>query len=111
MTMYEFTDLPLDDLILMKLNYGQEHALTQKRLAESCGGSVRAVQDALEGMKRAGRPICTGNAGVWLSDSADELRQMYRRDRARAIRQMVNNRGRLKAIAALEGYHQEVLFG
>jgi hypothetical protein len=111
MSHFEFADLPDWDLLRMRLAYGRANAQTQAELAKACGLSVRAVQEALEGAKRNGVAVITGSAGVWMSNDPDELRAAYRRDRARAIQQLVNNRGRLKAIRALAGVHQETLFG
>jgi len=108
---FEFDQLPLWDHLRMHLMEGQQRAVTQRHLAEATGTPLRAVQEALEGAKRAGMPIVTGSAGVWLSYDPAELLDAYRRDRNRAIRQLVNNRGRLKAIARLQGVHQETLFG
>lgn len=109
MIAFEFDDLALVDHLRFHLAYGVKNARTQRQLAEATGSSVRAVQEALEGAKRSGLPIVTGSAGVWLSDDPAELRDAYRRDRNRALRQLVNNRGRLKAIAALEQVEQTTL--
>jgi len=103
---FEFSDLEDWDHVRLHLAFGERNAVTQAHLATATGLPLRRVQAALEGAKRMGQPIITGSPGVWLSSDAAELRDAYRRDRNRAIRQMVNNRGRLKAIAALEQYQQ-----
>lgn len=108
---FEFTDLPDFDHIRLHLSFGRRNAVTQAQLAKATGISVRAVQEAMEGAKWAGVPLITGNEGCWLSDSREELLAAYRRDRARAITQLVVNRGRLKAIRALAGVEQTTLFG
>jgi biotin operon repressor len=107
---FEFDDLPDWDHLRLHLAYGQRNAVTQAQLAKATGISVRAVQEAMEAAKHAGIPIVTGSAGCWLSDSREELLSAYRRDRARAIQQLVNNRGRLKAIRALAGIEQQSLW-
>lgn len=102
---FEFDDLPLWDHLRMHLREGKATAIKQADLAAMCGVPVRAIQEALEAAKRRGEPVITSSgkpAGVWLSFDVAELRDAYRRDRNRAIRQLVNNRGRLKAISALE---------
>lgn len=105
---FEFDDLPLWDHLRLHLMEGKPHAVKQRDLAAACGVPVRAIQDALEAAKRRGEYIVTGSVGVWLSYSVEELRDAYRRDRNRAIRQLVNNRGRLKAIEALQRAEGEV---
>lgn len=99
---FEFDDLPLWDHLRMHLLEGKQRAVTQRHLAEVTGIPLRSVQEALEAAKRAGECVVTGNEGVWLSYNWRELLGAYRRDRARAIRQLQNNRGRLKAIARLQ---------
>lgn len=103
---FEFTDLADVDHLRMHLLDGEHNAVTQSQLAARCEIPLRRVQAALEAMKRSGVPIVTGSAGVWLSNDPAELLDAYRRDRNRAIRQLVNNRGRLRAIAALQRYQQ-----
>jgi len=68
----------------------------------------RAIEKAVEELKRSGYPVICGNRGCKRATTVAELRAAYRSERARAIGQMVNTRGRLKAIAALE--RQTVLF-
>lgn len=102
---FEFSDLTDVDLVRLHLSYGKQNAIKQPALAAACAISVRAVQEALEAMKQAGVPVITSSgkpAGVWLSNDPAELMDAYRRDRARAVQQLVNNRGRLKAIRALQ---------
>jgi Mn-dependent DtxR family transcriptional regulator len=111
MSAFDFTDLLDVDHIRLHLGYGVHNAVTQKELARRTGIGLRAVQEVLEGMKRAGLPIVTGSAGVWLSNDAGELRAFYRANRRRIHTQWLNARGTLKAIAALERYYQETLFG
>ncbi len=107
---FEFTDLADVDHIRFHLLDGERNAVTQAQLAARCEIPLRRVQAALEAMKRSGVPIVTGSAGVWLSHHPAELRDAYRRHRNRAIHQQLNNRGRLKAIAALERYQQTRLW-
>jgi hypothetical protein len=57
----------------VNLPIGERHALTQRELARRAGIPVRAVQAELQAMRLAGEPICTGDAGVWLAETADEL--------------------------------------
>ncbi len=108
---FEFADLSDVDLIRMRLSYGADNAITQPDLAKACGLPLRRVQTGLEAMKRAGTPIVTGTPGIWLSDDRAEILAAYRRDRARAIGQLVNNRGRLKAVRALDQVEQTQLWG
>lgn len=57
----------------------------------------------------AGVPVCTGNAGVWLSGDRAELRAQIEARRARARTILVGNKGLRKAIAALEKIEQPTL--
>ena len=106
---FEFDDLDDWGHLRFHLLEGEAHAVTQRHLAEVTGIGLRRVQTALEAAKRVGQPIVTGSAGVWLSYDVEELRDAYRRDRNRAIRQLVNNRGRLKAIAAISRAKEQVV--
>jgi hypothetical protein len=108
---FEFTDLPLWDHLRMHLLEGAEKAMKQAVLAERCGVTKREIQAALEGAKRAGMPVVTGSAGVWLSYDVAELQAFYRANRRRIHTQWRNARGTLKAIERLQGVHQETLFG
>lgn len=105
---FEFDDLEDWDHLRLHLLEGEARAVTQRHLAEVTGIGLRRVQTALEGAKRAGQPIVTGSAGVWLSYDVTELRDFYERNRHRIATQWLNNRGTLKAIAALQRAEQSI---
>lgn len=107
---FEFDALLPRDHIRLHLAHGEANAVTHRQLARDTGYSVRVIQQTLESMKRDGEPIVTGSAGVWVTDSAAELREFYRANRRRIHTQFVNARGTLKAIAALERYQQQTLW-
>ena len=77
-------------------------------IAERMGVSRRAIEKGIEELKRSGFPVICGSRGCMRATTKAELRAAYRSERRRALQQMVNTRGRLKAIAALE--RQTVLF-
>ncbi len=112
---FEFDDLPLWDHLRMHLLEGKQNAVKQANLARECGVPRRAIQEAIEGAKRAGMPVVTGGRGVWLTSDWRELLDAYRRDRNRANRQHLNNRGRLPTIQKMQAaelhLEQQTLFG
>lgn len=98
------------DLLLVNLSYGRDRARTLGELAESMGAPRRELEKAVEALRRAGKPICSGPDGIWLTDSPAELRDQYRRLRRRYITQAVGARELLRTAARLER-GQLTLFG
>jgi hypothetical protein len=78
--------------ILDAIPYGEHEAITYAELAARTGLPRRACEKAVEGLRAAGAPICTGNAGLWRTQDADELLEHYRRLRSRALHQLPNLR-------------------
>jgi Mn-dependent DtxR family transcriptional regulator len=79
-------------LVAGRLLHGRDRARTIGELAESMGVPRRTVEKAIEQLRADGRPIVTGSEGVWLTDSADELRAAYRALRRRYITQAIGAR-------------------
>ncbi len=99
-------DLPLADLIYGHLNYGAGRPRTIGELAEDLAVPRRMVEASVEELRRRGAPICTGSRGVWLTQSADELIDQYRRLRRRAIHQLANLRAMQRTAQTMRGYVQ-----
>ena len=95
-------DLPVRDLVLCHLEYGQARAITQGALAKQLHLEPREVMAAVETLRREGVAICTGSAGVWLTADAGEVRDQYRRLRRRALHQLANLRRMLRTADAME---------
>lgn len=87
-----------------------DHPQTIGDMAERMERPRRQVEQAIEELKRDGYPVICGPRGCWKATSPDELRAAYRSERSRALQQLVNTRGRLKAIAALEKVEQRTLW-
>jgi alkanesulfonate monooxygenase SsuD/methylene tetrahydromethanopterin reductase-like flavin-dependent oxidoreductase (luciferase family) len=104
---------PPPDHLLMLLQ-GADRPRTQAQLAHLMYGvpvkpvgnaeidqerasAIRAVQEACEELRRRSVALCSSGQGMWVARSAEEALDTYRRNRARAIRQLVNNRHLLKA--------------
>ena len=98
------------DLLLVNLRWGRDGARTLGELSESMGAPRRALEKAVEELRVDGKPICTGAEGVWLTDSAAELRDQYRRLRARYVKQAVNARVLLRTARRYERVQQHVLW-
>lgn len=95
-------DLPLRDLVLCHLGYGQKQAITRDAMALRLHVEPREVMAAIEALRREGVPICTGSPGAWLTTSPGEVREQYRRLRRRAIHQLANLRRMLHTAEAME---------
>ena len=105
------TDLPFSDLVYTRLNWGADKPRTISDIAEDLHASRRAVEAAVEALRRSGAPIVTGSAGVWLTQDAHELMDSYRRLRRRALTQLQNLRGLQRTARAMSGYRQQTLWG
>lgn len=73
----------------------------QPDLAAMLGLPVRAVQEAIQALRLAGEPICSGDAGVWLARDADELAASNRRLHHRLREQYRTLRAQRRAEARL----------
>ena len=82
------------------LRVGRGNALTEAAIAEAAGVTVREVQRAIQDARRAGYPVISGDRGVWVAGSLQELVDQRERLRARARTQLVTARGVDKAIQA-----------
>ena len=71
-------------------------------LAERMDRPRRQVEQAIEQLKRDGYPVICGPRGCWRATTADELLTAYRSERSRALKQLANVRGRLKAIEHMQ---------
>lgn len=80
------------DRVHAALGWGREQAVTIVDLARDLDMPVRSVQASVEELRRRGVAICTGSAGVWLTQDPDELLDQYRRLRGRALHQLANLR-------------------
>lgn len=84
-----------DERVLITLAAGGRR--TQPELASALGLPVRAVQEAIQSLRLAGEPICSGDGGVWLAASADELAASNRRLHHRLVSQYASLRAQRRA--------------
>lgn len=73
--------------MILPILSGRANARTQRTLALLTGWTVRDVQAAIEEARRNGAPICSGDEGVWLAETSEELAETYRMLRARIASQ------------------------
>lgn len=76
---------PWADLLLVNLRWGRDGARTLGELAEAMGAPRRALEKAVEELRKAGSPIVTGSDGVWLSVSDVELEAAAKALQERAV--------------------------
>lgn len=100
------SDLPAADLVYVSLHVGRDAAVTLSDIAERLNLSRRAVEAAVEALRRGGTPVCSGSEGIWLTDSPDELIDQYRRLRRRALTQLRNLRAMQRTAARMRGFEQ-----
>jgi biotin operon repressor len=101
---------PAADLLFMNLHMGRDRAESIGSLAERMQMPRRAIEAAVEALRRSGAAICSGSEGIWLTDDPDELIDQYRRLRRRAIHQLANLRAMQRTARNLRGYRQTELF-
>lgn len=97
-------------LVAVNLRYGRDKARTIGEIAEDMGISRRTVEKAVEQMRLEGAPVISGSEGIWLTDSAEELRDAYRRLRARYIHQAIGARALLRTAQRYEKHRQTELW-
>ena len=102
------TDLPFADLVQSHLHWNQP--VTIAELALELQRPRRQIEAGVEELRRRGVPIVTGSDGVWLTTSADELLDSYRRLRSRALHQLANLRAMQRTARAMRGFVQETLW-
>jgi len=78
---------PWSDVIATRLNYGADRAVTIGELQESLGVSRRIVERAIEELRSQGRPICSDASGIWIAQTADEVRACADRLNRRLVTQ------------------------
>lgn len=82
------------------LRVGRGNAVTIEAIAEAAGVPRRDVERAVQEARLAGYPIISGDRGLWVASSLQELVDQRERLRARARNQLVTARGLDKAIQA-----------
>jgi len=91
-------------LVEMRLFWGRPVTISQ--IAEDMKCSRRMVEKAVEELRLSGRPVCSGSAGVWLSQSAPELYAQVEALRRRAIHQMLGARSLRQTARRFEKHQQ-----
>ena len=86
------------ETVARSLRLGRDSARTIGSIAEQFGVPRRTIERSIEQLRRSGRPICTGNDGVWLTQSASELQEQSQLLRKRAIQILLGSRA-LRATA------------
>jgi biotin operon repressor len=90
------------DVVQPALGWGIAAAQTYDVLSARLGLPRREIEAAVEEMRRAGVPVCTGPAGAWLTQDPGEVREQYRRLRRRALHQLANLRRMLRTAEVME---------
>jgi len=96
------------DLLLVRLKLDDPQTIGD--LAESMQAPRRAIEKAVEDLRRRGEPIVTGPWGVCLTRDPDVLRDNYRRLRSRYIHQAIGARALLATAKRFEKYTQLGMF-
>ena len=86
--------------LVRHLRVGRGNAVTIDAIAEAAGVPRREVERAVQDARLAGFPVISGDRGLWVASSLQELVDQRERLRARARTQLVTARGIDKAIAA-----------
>jgi len=60
-----------DDIVLVHLGRGRDHAESLGSLQERVGAPRRAIEAAVQSLRLRGLPVASGAEGVWLGDAAD----------------------------------------
>ena len=95
---------PWADLLLVRLKLDDPQTIGD--LSESMDAPRRAIEKAVEELRRRGEPIVTGPWGVCLTRDPDVLRDNYRRLRARYIHQAIGARSLLRTARRYETFSQ-----
>ena len=85
--------------MLVHLNRGRDAAVTIGQLQERLGVNRRIVERSIEELRANGRPICSDAGGIWIADTADEVRACADRLNRRLVTQYRTVRA-LRATAA-----------
>jgi biotin operon repressor len=96
---------------LLKVRLRLDDPQTIGDLAESMQAPRRAIEKAVEELRRRGEPIITGPWGVCLTRDPAVLRDNYRRLRSRYIHQAQGARELLRTARRFERFQQTELFG
>jgi thiamine pyrophosphate-dependent acetolactate synthase large subunit-like protein len=75
------------DLVRTRLMYGRDRARTLSALAEQMRVSRRVIEAAVEAARREGAPICSDGSGLWLAQTAEEVRECADRLNRRLVTQ------------------------
>ena len=75
-------DLAARDLVHVNLGRGRDNAEPIGLLAEHLHLSRREVEAAVQALRLAGIPVCSGNDGIWLGD-VEDVAATYRQLRGR----------------------------
>lgn len=101
--------MTLDERLLVTL--AVNGPAKQADLARTLGVPVREVQQSLQQLRVAGEPICSGDQGVWLARTADELAESNRRLHHRLREQYRTLRAQRRAEARLREHRDLTLWG
>lgn len=99
---------PWSDLLKVRLRLDDPQTIGD--LAESMQAPRRAIEKAVEELRRRGEPIVSGPWGICLTRDPSVLRDNYRRLRARYIHQAQGARELLRTARRFEKYQQQTLW-
>ena len=86
------TPPPAADVLYLVLPAGRDRAESIGHIAERLDWPRRVVEQAITDLRLAGKPICSGSEGVWVSSSPREVADQAHRLRERAIHQLLTAR-------------------
>lgn len=81
------TPPPWSDILALHLNRGRDAAVTIGELQERLGVNRRIVERSIEELRALGKPICSDASGIWIADTADEVRACADRLNRRLVTQ------------------------
>lgn len=102
------------DRVLLCLRYGRSDARPIDALAAMTGLPRRAVEQAIEELRRSGEPICSATSwprGVYLAATPAELAESNRALRRRLVSQYRTLRALQGALRRWQGPEQPSLWG
>lgn len=97
------------DLLQVQLGWGRDRARTLGELAEAMGAPRRALEAAVEQLRKDGVPIVSGPRGIHLTQDPAELRAAYRALRRRYVTQAIGARELLRTADRMERHAARVV--
>ena len=88
---------------------GRDAAVPLSSIAETLNWPRRSVEQAVQDLRSAGFPVCSGSGGIWWGDERD-LEQTLRSLRGRLISQYATYKALQRTLRRMKERQQQTLF-